>query len=292
MDDLVTIGDNQFPIDFLGVGVYKAATSWLHICLAEHPEVFVPRVKEINYFSWHFERGPYWYKSQFRERSGEKLVGEISPSYFIALEVPHRIFTWNPDVKLLFILRNPIDRAYSHYCMDLRMGKVGDAIDQEIWSFVRQGLYYKNISRFLEYFSRDQMLVLIQDDLIQSPDEFIKGVYCFLGVNDSFEPSILHEIHHGRKPRSKYSNIYKFLYNLSRIMRNNRSFGFKIFYLIKQKGWIERFHWVSPQQDYPDLTPSARDEITKFLMEDIDLLSQWLGRDLSFWLAPNSIPAG
>lgn len=115
--------------NFLGVGASKSATSWVHTCMEEHPEIFVPSEKEIHFFNYNYEKGFDWYESFFHEGIGKKAIGEIS-GYLITPGVPQRIYDYNPDMRLLFFLRNPIDRAYSHYCMDLRSARVSEDIDQ------------------------------------------------------------------------------------------------------------------------------------------------------------------
>jgi len=80
---------------FLVVGAAKTGTSWLHQCIREHPNVFVPELKEINFFSWHYDR-PDWYRSLFSAREHEEEAGEISPSYMVSEETPKRINDWNP----------------------------------------------------------------------------------------------------------------------------------------------------------------------------------------------------
>ena len=110
---------------FLVVGAAKTGTSWLHQCMREHPNVFVPERKEVDFFSWNYDSGPEWYRSFFSAREREEEAGEISPSYMVNGEAPKRINDWNPGTKRIFIFRDPVERVYSHYCMLLGQGGDG-----------------------------------------------------------------------------------------------------------------------------------------------------------------------
>ncbi|PSO44863.1 hypothetical protein BRC21_00790 [Candidatus Saccharibacteria bacterium SW_7_54_9] len=145
---------------FLVVGAAKTGTSWLHQCMREHPNIFVPEQKEIDFFSWHYDRGPERYRSFFSSRADEKEAGDISPSYMVSKEPPRRIKDWNPGMKPIFIFRDPIERAYSHYCMLLRAGGATDDIEAEMTKdrrLIQEGLYFKHLNRFREHFPEDQI---------------------------------------------------------------------------------------------------------------------------------------
>lgn len=86
------------------------------------PECLRPGAQRNRFFSWHYDNGPDWYRSFFSARESEKEAGEISPSYIMIEEAPKRIHDWNPEAKLIFVFRDPVERAYSHYCMLLRGG--------------------------------------------------------------------------------------------------------------------------------------------------------------------------
>ena len=109
--------------NFLICGAGKSATSWLHLCLPQHPDVYVPLEKELHYFTHNLDKGSSWYQSFFRYHKGESAIGEISPSYMNYDTATQRIFDFDPTIRLVFILRNPVERAYSEYCMHLHEGK-------------------------------------------------------------------------------------------------------------------------------------------------------------------------
>jgi len=76
---------------FLAVGAAKTGTSWLHQCMREHPNIFVPERKEIDFFSWNHNNGPKWYRTFFSARENKEEAGEISPSYMVSEEAPKRM---------------------------------------------------------------------------------------------------------------------------------------------------------------------------------------------------------
>ncbi len=205
--------------DFIGVGVQRCGTTWLARRLAEHPEICLGR-KEISFFTHHFHRGYGWYNAHFADKGG-RIAGEISPNYFISprpheprLEhYPHwSLRSWwrhltrpfpsardeikktYPGIKVFAIFRNPIDRAWSHYWMWAeRRKKVGKARlvvpfekmfrDNGRW-IQDYGRYGTWLRHWLEAFP--DMGIFLHDDLKADPAAFIRSVYRFLGVDESF----------------------------------------------------------------------------------------------------------
>jgi len=187
--------------NFIVAGTQKAATTWLHECLNEHPEVFVPKVKEIHYFCKEpckkskNELGNDWYISQFPDNKSFKAIGEISVDYMYYDYIAEEIFNFNPNMKILFILRNPVDRAYSAFRMHRRhksnMPEFCEfiGVDHE---FIERGFYYNQIVRYFVFFNKKNIKIMIYEDLLKNPEAFIKEVYRYLNVNDDFVPQALH----------------------------------------------------------------------------------------------------
>lgn len=165
-------------------GAQKSGTTSLHKFLESHPDVFFPkRPQEIHFFDIdeNYVKGLGWFASYFSARDGEKVVGQTSPLYIYEPKVPARIQTVLPAAKFIFILRNPIERAYSHYWHEIRHGyenlSFEDALDREKdrisqgfearrhYSYVDRGRYVRQILRFLEFFPKQNILVLLYDDL-------------------------------------------------------------------------------------------------------------------------------
>ena len=271
-------------LKFIGIGASKSGTTWVHDGLDKHPEIFVPPMKEIHFFSDHFDYGFGWYEKQFRGYAEENCVGEISTSYAVTPEVPRRIHAWNPDIRLIYILRNPIERVYSHYCMRLRNKSelVSDKVDLEVDKYLEHGLYYKNLVRFSEYFPRHQILVLIYDDLKEDPMSLIQEVYSYLDVDSSFFPKTVNSKQGESKPRPKYDKFYQLLFSNTRNIVRTRLYQ----KYVDQTGFEDYIYRVMPGRNYPELSQDKERSLAEFYFEDLCALSEWLERDLTYWLRP------
>lgn len=274
--------------DFLGVGASRTATTWLHVCLEEHPDVFVPAIKEIDYFSKHYRKGLDWYATFFRGASDGNSVGEISGTYMIDQAVPRRIHSWNPHVRLIFSVRNPVERAYSHYCMHLRAGKVSRDVDREIKAgtrYVIEGFYHNHISRFLSFFPEKQIKVLVYDDLAADPKSYLQDVLSFLGVDPSFEPALMRKTYHSTKTLPASQRVYDWLVAAARYVKRNSLLGCTIVELLRRRGYVDVLHHFNRgSEGFPSLSPQRRIELARLYEEDVVGLSSWLNRDLTSWL--------
>jgi hypothetical protein len=155
---------------FLGIGVPRGGTTWLHELLAAHPDVYMPsRRKELNFFNFNYSRGVPWYQKFFPNDAAAgayKAIGEISPWYFYADECPSRISGLGIE-KLILMLRNPTDRTWSYYARAIRDGDFRGSFEEFLehprWQALEQGRYARYLQGFLEHFRSDQILVLISE---------------------------------------------------------------------------------------------------------------------------------
>jgi len=177
--------------DFLIVGAQKAASTWLTVHLQEHPDIYLPQ-SEIHFFNAHYDRGVEWYSRQFRP-SGETLIGEKSPLYLSHPEAPARIHeTLGDNVRLIASLRQPVDRAYSAYWHSIKGGRVRPDLDfltafREVLPDLKEnGEYWKQIDRYLEHFSRDQLLIQVFEEAMSRPQDALSECLAFLGLDSSF----------------------------------------------------------------------------------------------------------
>lgn len=179
--------------DFLGIGAEKAATTWLYANLQQHPEVFLPGRKELHYFDLHFDRPLGDYAASFAEAKPGQVKGEITPAYG---HLPARRIRFMrrvmPDVRLILLLRDPVERAWSHAVMDLadRKGRsIGEVPDEEILAFVtsdasiRRGAYATMIDRWLSSFPRDQLFIGFFEDVAKWPRRVLVDIFEHLGVS-------------------------------------------------------------------------------------------------------------
>ncbi len=195
--------------NFLVLGAQKAGTTALYAYLRWHPGITGPSWKEVSFFDRHWWRGERWYRGQFPLRSRGRLVGEASPSYLFHPLAHERARAVVPDARLLVVLRNPADRAYSQYQHEVALGReplsfedalaaeeertrgeveriVADprAFSHEWWdhTYAARGLYADQLERWLAVFPRDQLLVVTSDELGERPAEAYASILSFLGA--------------------------------------------------------------------------------------------------------------
>jgi hypothetical protein len=191
--------------DFLCVGAQKAGTTSLFEILRKHPDIYLPREKEIHFFDkdCNYQRGVSWYSKFFESQSGQKVIGEITPDYMLYEDVPERILeTLGSDVKFVFVLRHPVHRAYSQYNFH-RMHAVADArtfescidtdpvtprcADSVEWHtpafYLERSLYHRRIESFLRVFPVENIFVTLFEELFgQSGEREISRLLRFLNV--------------------------------------------------------------------------------------------------------------
>jgi hypothetical protein len=181
---------------FIGIGAQKSGTSWLHVQLEQHPQVFLPPEKELDFFFRDLPRE--WYESRFAGAPAERLRGEISPNYLPRPIVVERMHALVPDARLIAILRNPADRAFSQWKMARQLGNLPMDVpflqafrdDQRLLR--TQGLYLQLLAKFEKYFPLDsRLLVLFYDDIAADPMTLMRAVHRFLGIDDSFVSPLL-----------------------------------------------------------------------------------------------------
>ncbi len=107
--------NKDFKIDFIGIGTGRSASTWIYECLREHSQICMSQPKETRFFNRNYEKGLKWYYKRFQNCSSFSIKGEYSPGYLVSLETPLLIKKHFPDAKLILCLRNPTERAYSHY---------------------------------------------------------------------------------------------------------------------------------------------------------------------------------
>jgi hypothetical protein len=200
---------------YLIIGTMKGGTTALHDFICEHPDVIQPKQKEIHYFSLFPHRGVDWYLGHFKKNE-KKITGEASPTYFDAActpAIPRLIKAFNPQMKLILIVRDPIERAISHFHHFRNVNKIKEIIETDINDFfyrphsamLRQttqldyylnqtitfSLYSRKFKAYLSVFDRDQILVIDSAELKNSPRRVMTKVFQHLGLenyyNDIFQ---------------------------------------------------------------------------------------------------------
>ncbi len=178
--------------EFLGIGAQKCGTTWLHENLARHPDLFLPAGKELHYFDWHFRRPLRWYCAQFAPGAG-KVRGEITPNYCtLAADRIAFIRRIMPEVRLIFLMRNPVERAWSQAVMNLaeKTGRSSDEVpDEEFHEHfhdhrsILRGAYLDNLDRWLRFFPEHQLYCGFFESIVERPRSLLEDILRFLGVS-------------------------------------------------------------------------------------------------------------
>jgi hypothetical protein len=194
--------------DFLILGAQKAGTTALYAYLRWHPDITGPSFKEVSFFDRHYAHGERWYRAHLPLRR-RALVGEASPSYLFHPQAPERVARMLPESRLIALLRNPVERAFSHYQHEVALGReplsFEEAIDREdermrgeldlmlrdpsyfshAWwnyTYVARGRYAEQLERWFGAFPREQLLVLLSDELAADTAGTYRRVLDFLGT--------------------------------------------------------------------------------------------------------------
>lgn len=278
--------------DFIGLGAQKAGTSWIYSCLYEHPQVCMP-LKEIHFFSRprNWENGYEWYEEIFAECSSDAKAGEFSTTYLFNPLSPERIYQRYPQVKLIASLRNPMERAYSNYINTIKSGVVHRDVPfeeamKEHPEYVEQGRYASQLQRYLSYFERKQILLLVYEDCLSRPLEFMQSIYRFIGVEENFEPSMLNKkVNVSKVPR--FVLLERGLIRMGKTLQKSRYLR-KFWWAAKKIGlanFVRQFNIQQTSETTHSLETASmwKEMVYKKLEMEITNLEQILGRNLPEW---------
>ena len=291
--------------NLLILGAAKSGTSSLYRYLGQHPQVFMSPVKEPTFFVWEGRkydiRGPGVqrigksmvrdidsYLKLFSDASHERIRGEASTGYLHTSGVAERIRHRIPEAKLMAILRDPIDRAFSAFLHARRSGlepisNFEQALDDEprrvkagwigLTTYATVGMYAEQLERFLAVFPCQQIRVYLFDDLVRNPLGVARDAYRYLGVDEEFQPDVSIQANPGRGVRSA---------RLARALGTvrNSSFGRRSALGRSARALIRRLN----EQPKGQLAPNEHRKLAAVFEADVDKLSRMLGRDVSPWL--------
>ena len=198
--------------NFVVLGAPRCATTWLYACLAAHPDIFVPDTKEQEFFgNFQYHLGTNWYKKQFTGHTGEKAIGDVSVGYFASAEAPAQMdgLLDGASLKLIVVLREPVSRALSYYRYRLLSGNAPRSFERSLKMpyfrrlYIETGHYYRYYENYLSHFSKDQILILLYEEIQQNPRAAIKKVFNFLEVQTDFVDAVFDSVpNHARSIRN------------------------------------------------------------------------------------------
>jgi hypothetical protein len=190
----LSAGEDAVLPNLIVIGAQKCGTTSLHSYLDLHPDISMSREKETDFFLWHEDRGPEWWQTQFRP--GATIRGESSTGYTVyplAPWVPERIALAQPDARLIYLVRDPVDRLISAYVHLVAAGHT-DRSPAEVFThpqlaesdLVYRGLYAMQLDRYLDQFEREQILVLEHRELLEHRERTLRRAFRHLGVDEEF----------------------------------------------------------------------------------------------------------
>lgn len=272
------------PTFVLG-GAPKAGTTSVYHYLDQHPQVCMSARKETSVFI--DDRSLEWLsENYYRHYDGEPAVGEASAGTLGAPEVTQRVHETLPEVQLIFVLRDPVERLYSHFTF--LQGEQAIDPDTSFSRLIRSetdwrntlidlGRYHKHLTRFEKYFDRDQMLVLLFDDLKADTEAFMKRIFRFIEVDSSFRPSLGVQ-NPTREPR--FPRVHRVLTEMWTSVREHVDV-YAANYTRPLRRVIKRL--VTKETDRPPMSATDRAYLQRIYHEPNQQLESWLGQDLSHW---------
>lgn len=299
--------------NFLLIGAAISGTSSFYRYLGQHPQIYVSPIKEPCFFAFDEGEKPMFfgpedqgffdrnvttnlteYQALFKNVTTEAAVGEGSVLYLYSPTAPERIKKSIPDVRLIAILRNPIDRAYSNYLHLRRDDREPltsfkeallaekarfDARWEHIWQYTGLGFYYKQLRKYYELFPPENISVQIYDDLCADNTSVLRNVFNFLGVDNSFVSDKSKRYNKGGIP--KVQPIHNFLNKPNSTKSILKQF---LPSLLRQRIKSLVMRWNLAPSTNQELSDEIRSYLKNLYRDDILSLQTLIDRDLSCWL--------
>lgn len=293
----------MLPNTFI-IGAAKSGTTAVASVLAAHPEVFVPCNKEPFYFAYPGKK-PRWsgpgdrpdfvvedfddYSRLFSEASDESVVVDASTGYLYSPSASENVHAFNSQAKIVAVLRQPAERAYSAFlhvqrrtveeisdfrkALQLEQGRIAAGYEH-LWHYRSMGLYADQLKRWLAKFSREQVKVLLYDELIADPASFYAELFTFLEVDPNAAVDLAARRNESQIPKSK---------RLQTMLLSKNPLKIAVARMVPEN--LRRAVWKRSLHK-PGMPADIRNELTQEFEEDIHRLEQLLDRDLSHWLTP------
>lgn len=298
--------------NFLIIGAAKSGTTSLHHYLRQHPDIYMCPRKDTFFFDFDGHAPDFggpgdnaWYKGRavvdeaeyralFAGVANEAVVGEACTAYLYDPEAPARIRRLIPDTKLIAVLRDPVERAYSSFLQQVRDGletttDFAEALAFEsermrqnwrpLWHYRQRGFYFEQIARYLEHFERSQLRIFLYEDLQQDPAGMMKEIFAFLGVDTGFESDV--SVRHNRAGIPASRLLYRLVMTPNTVKSVAKSL---------LPGWLRSTIRAAVTDNSlsmrrPQLPDGLRRQLTADYRIDVLRLQDLIQRDLSNWLA-------
>ena len=292
----------MFP-NFIIIGAPKAGTTSLYHYIAEHPNIFMSEPKEVNYFSGTdiSKQNLFYadfkvntldeYEGLFSSADVGQVKGEASVSYLFYPKVPQRIFELIPSCKVIAVLRNPIERGYSHYLMDYKLGLVDLPYEDIVFKrgdhkklglyyqqYVELGLYAQQLEKYFDIFPKEQIKIYTQEELKIDTEAVINNLFEFLNVKkiDLVESKVKHN------QFSLPKNII--IHKLYSAVWLRKTLSVMLPYSFREH--VKKILFKKGSK--PELSMAARSKLLEIYTPDILKLNKMIEQDVLIWMKPNA----
>jgi hypothetical protein len=279
--------------DFILIGAGKCGTTSLFNYLNQHPQIdlcpqketyfFLPESVRTKFKPWGAITDVEEYKALFANAPIDRVVGEISTTYYKHGDSAKIIHDTLPNVKIIAILRDPANRAFSDYQMHFRKGNETQDFSALITPdnrFVKPGFYYSELIPYFEIFEATKIKILFFDDLTQHPVKFIQDLFAFLEIDAEFMPDISSKAREGGLPKNQSLNL---LLTQKNYLRTLVATVLKLFLPLTLRQKI-RSNLIKNNIEEATLSTKVRKQLIEIYRSDILKLQELTGRDLSAWL--------
>ncbi len=281
--------DYQNKPTFIGIGAQKCASTWVYKVLQDHPEVGLSWPKELNFFSYYYDRGYQWYFNHFLALPVTKVMGEVSPSYFCDLSAPARAASFDAKLRIVVTLRDPVERAFSNHLHEIRIKQFSGAdltfeagLANNLM-YIEQSRYATHLRRWLDHFPREQILILLQEDIKQDPRREAHRLYHFLEIDPDHQSDFLFR-QANSSDAEKYPAIDKTLRMIGRLGR--RVGGASLVKRIRDNRWIINRRQLNRRhlsKAVPRMLPETEKYLRQELADETERLATLLNREALPW---------
>lgn len=295
---MLPLSREKIKPNFIGIGGQKCASTWVSEVLRYHPNVYMSNPKEIQFFSTRWNNGLDWYLEHFQnaDRKKKLAIGEFSVNYMTPISA-ERIYSVLGTVKILVVLRNPVSRFLSHYKHYIREGKLlknkyfvlnldtlCSALD-EYPELLQNGYYSISLKHYMNIFGNENIHIILNEDIQKNPQQVVKGIYTFLGVDPMFQSPIINKkVSLGIIPR------FEFLESL-------RLFAYGILYhrapkmiaLTRKLRIAEAYRKINTRDEKGGLKiqKDALEQLFLYYEEEITKTEALIRRNLTHWRSIN-----
>lgn len=304
--------------NFLVIGAIKGGTTSLYHYLKQHPQIYLSPIKEARFFAVEFDQpmdtgfnrfAPVKdlesYCALFEQVTDEKAIGEVSPQYLCSPVAAANIKAHIPDAKLIAVLRNPVDRAYSSFMHHVRDGaepltNFADALAAEpdriqqqygpLWHYKQAGFYYEQLQRYYACFDSSQIKIYLYEDLRHNLPGVLQEIFQFLEVDPNFMPDTRTKHNVSGVPQNAYLHQTLSKRNPAyRALRSTLNYLPQLKSSVKESAVLKAYQrWVDQIKTQnlvkPVLSDELRVKLTQAYRTDILQVQDLIHRDLSHWL--------